>query len=72
MFVGTSRVPDLGRAYTEAWNPGLSRRKLQAGGIWAVVTGAILEVPQVLLPSCRFAVTILHITQCPHGQVSPH
>lgn len=28
-------------------------------------------VLQTLFLSCRFAVTVLYITECPHGQVSP-
>ena len=72
MYSGASRVPGLRGKYTEARGPAPSRKLLQAGGIWAVVPGAVLAVPQPLPLSCRFAVTILHIAQCPHGQVSPH
>ena len=73
-----SRVADLGGRDTEAWAPALPRRRgrrwssrLMESGFFPQAMQGAATVPQTLFVSCRFAVTVLYITECPHGQVSP-
>lgn len=61
-----------------AWEPTLLGRmggrdnsRLMRSGCFHSEKGGT-PVPQGLFLSCRFAITIFHITQCPHGQVSPY
>lgn len=57
------QVPSQEGTYT--FLPGGSRQG------WAAVDYAGTEANPNLLLSYRFVVTILQISQCPHGQVSP-